>query len=312
VTGTPTLATITYLYCMVNREYCRKIKDAYSDENLNKISAGIIGFYKSGEYTLIRRIAEAVSEYIPIHEEKTSKCFSRLIMIYHPDKGNQYRREIDDLIREGNLEGLQQYSHILEIQDLEQFVTAEQIAEDIDYHPEYRWEEDDPGFDYFYDMDDEQFDHTPEAYADNEPDNSFFSAVKRKLYGSSEIILPRYYLEDLEEIEMAEYEIEQLDGIECCKYVKILDLSGNNISDIYPLKDLGRIEELDLSYNQIGIIDVLYKLKNLRVLDMSNNFIDDLTPLLHLNNLEYLNIIGNPVPPKQIETLKNNGIIVVH
>ncbi len=297
---------------MEDREYFRRIKDAYSDENLNKISAGIIGFYKSGEYSLIKRIAEAVSEYIPIKEEKTSKCFSRLIMIYHPDRGNQYRREIDALIKNGNLEGLQQYSHILEIQDLDQFVSAEQIAEDIDYHPEYAWEEDDPGFDYFFDRDDEQFEHSPTQFAETETDNSFFTAVKRKLYGSIEILLPGYYLEDLEEIEMAEYEIEQLDGIECCKYVKILDLSGNNISDIYPLKDLSLVEELDLSYNQIGIIDVLFKLKNLRVLDLSNNLIDDVSPLFYLNNLEYLNIIGNAVPPKQIETLKNNGIIVVH
>ena len=233
-------------------------------------------------------------------------------MIYHPDRGNQYRKEIDTLIRKGKLEDLQRYSHILEIQDMDQFVTAEQIAEDIDYHPEYLWDEEDPGFDYFYDMDDEQFEHVPAQHADNEPDNTFFSAVKRKLYGSIEILLPGYYLEDLEEIEMAEYEIEQLDGIECCKYVKILDLSGNNISDIYNLKDLVLIEELDLSYNQISIIDVLVKLKNLRVLDLSNNLIDDISPLFYLNNLDYLNVIGNAVPPKQIQNLKNNGIIVIH
>jgi len=223
---------------MGDREYFRIIKDAYSDENLNKISAGIIDFYKSGEHSLIKRIAEAVSEYIPIKEEKSSKCFSRLIMIYHPDRGNQYRREIDTLIKRGNLEGLQKYSHILEIQDLDQFVSSGQIAEDIDYHPEYGWDEDDPGFNYFFDRDDEQFDHPTAQFSDSEPDNTFFTAVKRKIYGTSEILLPGYYLEDLEEIEMAEYEIEQLDGIECCKYVKILDLSGNNISDIYSLKDL--------------------------------------------------------------------------
>ena len=292
--------------------YWGKIREAYSDDNLNRISAGIIGFYKSGEHGMIRKIAEAVSEYIPIREEKMSKCFNRLIMIYHPDNGNRYRQEIDALIVRGDSAGLNKYSHILEVQDLDRFLTSEQIMDDIDYHPEYRWDDEDPGFDYYYDMDDEQFGHDEGVYEQADGDNTFYAAVKRKLYGSIEVHLPPYYLEDLEEVEMAEYEIEELDGIEFCKYVKKLDLSGNNISDIFLLKDLGMVEELDLSYNQIGLIDPLFRLRNLRVIDLSNNFIDDVSPLFQLDNLEYINIIGNPVPPKQIAFLKNNGIIVVH
>lgn len=297
---------------MYEKDYYIKLKDAYSEVNLNKISAEIIAYYKSGEYSKIKRIAKVVSEYMPINEEKISKCFSSLIMIYHPDKGNRYRKEIDEIFKSGRFENFQQYSHILEIQDINLTVTAEEIAEDIDYSPEYQLDNDDPGFNYFYDSDDEQFDHDPESYVDPEPDNSFFSAIKRKYYGSRDIHLPHQYLEDLEEVEMAEYEIEQLDGIEFCKYVKVLDLSGNNISDIFNLKDLGYIEELDLSYNQVGIIDVLMKLKNLRILDLSNNFVDDLSPLFDLNRLEYVNVIGNAVPQEQLTYLKNNGIIVVH
>ena len=297
---------------MYEKDYYIKLKDAYSEVNLNKISAEIIAYYKSGEYSKIKRIAKVVSEYMPINDEKISKCFSSLIMIYHPDKGNRYRKEIDEIFKSGRFENFQQYSHILEIQDIDLTPTAEEIAEDIDYSPEYQLDNDAPGFIYFYDSDDEQFDHEPESYMDFEPDNSFFSAIKRKYYGSKDIYLPHQYLEDLEEVEMAEYEIEQLDGIEFCKYVKVLDLSGNNISDIFSLKDLGYIEELDLSYNQVGIIDVLMKLKNLRILDLSNNFVDDLSPLFDLNRLEYVNVIGNAVPQEQLTYLKNNGIIVVH
>jgi len=288
------------------------LKDAYSDGNLNRISAEIIGYYKSGEYSKIRKIAKIVSDYVPVNEEKISKCFSSLIMIYHPDKGNRYRKEIDEIIKSGRLENMQQYSHILQIQDIDLTATTEEIAEDIDYVPEYQLDDDDPGFNYFYDSDDEQFEHEPESYIDTDPDNSFLAAIKRKYYGSKDIHLPHQYLEDLEEIEMAEYEIELLDGIELCKYVKVLDLSGNNISDIYSLKDLGYLEELDLSYNQIGIIDVLVKLKNLRILDLSNNFVDDLSPLFDLNRLEYVNVIGNAVPPDHISFLKENGVIVIH
>jgi hypothetical protein len=297
---------------VTEKEYYIELKDAYSDSNLNKISAEIITYYKSGEYSMIKRIARIVSDYIPVNEEKISKCFSKLIMIYHPDKGNQYRKEIDAIYKSGRFENLQQYSHILAIQDLDRLPASSEIDEDIDYTPEYQWDEEDPGFTYFYDSDDEQFDHEPESYTDPEPDNSFFSAIKRKYYGTRDIHLPHQYLEDLEEVEMAEYEIEQLDGVELCKYVKILDLSGNNISDIRNLKDLGCLEELDLSYNQVGIIDELMKLKNLRILDLSNNFVDDLSPLFYLNRLEYLNVIGNAIPPEQLNYLKNNGVIVVH
>ena len=292
--------------------YYTKIKEAYTDANLNKISAEIIGFYKSGEFSLIKRIAKVVSEYIPIEEEKASKCFTRLIMIYHPDKGHLYRSEIDSLYEKGHMDKLKDYSHILEIQDLDKFVTAEQIAEDIDYSPEYRWDEEQPGFNYFYDQDGEQFDEEPERFADTEPDKTFYAAVKRKFYGNREIHMPPVYLEDLEEVEMADYEIEQLDGLEFCKYVKKLDLSGNNIADITLLKDLEDIEELDLSYNQINIIDILVRLKNLRVLDLSNNLIDDISSLLFLSNLEYVNLIGNMIPREQIQLLKIRGIIVVH
>lgn len=297
---------------MTEKEYYTVLKDAYSDINLNKISAEIISFYKSGEYSMIKRIAKVVSDYIPINEEKISKCFSRLIMIYHPDKGNHYRKEIDAIYDSGRFEKLHHYSHILAIQDPDILPATGETDEDIDYNPEYQWDEDDPGFIYFYDSDDEQFDHETDSYDDPEPDNSFFAAIKRKYYGSKDIHLPPQYLEDLEEVEMAEYEIDQLDGVELCKYVKILDLSGNNISDIHNLKDLGCLEELDLSYNQVGIIDELMKLKNLRILDLSNNFVDDLAPLFYLNRLEYINVIGNAVPPEQISYLKNNGVIVVH
>ena len=163
---------------MTEKEYYIVLKDAYSDINLNKISAEIISYYKSGEYSMIKKIAKIVSDYIPINEEKISKCFSRLIMIYHPDKGNHYRKEIDAIYDSGSFENLHQYSHILAIQDLDILPATGEIDEDIDYSPEYQWDEDDPGFNYFYDSDDEQFDHETDSFDDPEPDNSFFAAIK--------------------------------------------------------------------------------------------------------------------------------------
>ncbi len=295
---------------MNNKDLYIKLKDAYSDENLNKVTAKIIELYKSRQYDEIREIIRIVSEYIDINDDRINRCFSKLIMIYHPDKGNQYRKEIDGIYRSGKIEMLTRFSHILTIQDIEAITMSEEFDPDIDYTPQYEWDYDNSGYEYFYDYDEEP-EHDLFSFYDEETDNSFFSVVKRKLYGNMDIDMPPYYLEDLEEIEMAEYEIDYLDGIHYCKHVKNLDLSRNNITDITDIVNLISLEELYLSDNQIGFIDAIYNLRRLRIVDLSNNNIDDLSPLFKLENLEYVNIIGNNIPKDQIERLKQKEIIVI-
>ena len=56
---------------------------------------------------------------------------------------------------------------------------------------------------------------------------------------------------------MAEYEIHSLDGIRFCKYARIMDLSGNDISDISEISECRLLKELYLSHNQISIIDAI-------------------------------------------------------
>ena len=99
------------------KELYIKLKDAYTDENLNKITAKIIDLYKSKQYYEIKNIAKIISEFIDIKDNKVSRCFSKLIMIYHPDKGNFYRTKIDEVYKRGNLEELTNYSHILTLQN---------------------------------------------------------------------------------------------------------------------------------------------------------------------------------------------------
>lgn len=296
---------------MTNNDLYNKLKQSYTGVNLNNITANIIHLYKSKQFGSIRKISRRVAEYTDIQEGNISKCFSRLIMIYHPDKEAFYNQEIDRCYYSRNYDSLKQFAHILEIQEINDVQSDDyEVDEDIDYQPEYVWDYDREGFEYFdADEENEIYDQDPGYFSE---ENNFYNAVKRKVYGSMKVDLPSYYLEDFEDIEMAEYEIESLEGIEFCIHAVNIDLSKNMISDISNLWYLVKVEELYLSDNQIGFIDSLSNLKELRVLDLSNNFIDDLSPLAELENLEYLNVIGNKIPQEQIEEFSGKDLVFLY
>jgi len=287
---------------MKTKELYDDLVAAYSDENLNQITAKLILLYKQKNYAKIREIANKISRYIPIDEEKDAKCFSKLIMLYHPDKGEQTRKMINELHNQNNYESLNKYAHILVLDNLESPVEFT-VDENVDYNPEYAWDVDKyDGFDY--DNDEEENDET-------DFEKSFYNLIKIREYGKVDIEFPSYYLEDFEEFEIAYSGLETLDGVEYCKHVKILDVSNNQISDLENLWDLKHLEELYLANNQIGYIDVLSNLTNLKILDISGNQIYDILPLLDLDKLEYVNLIGNNIPKEQLELLKAKDIIVM-
>jgi len=301
-----------------NKKLYNKLIKAYSDKNLNALTAGIINIYRSGEYDKIREITRLVSEYVDVYDDKVHKCFSKLIMTYHPDKSAAYLKDIEQIMKSAQPGRINNYAHILLLQDLDKIVVPEHF-EDIDYHPEYRWDPEtrrprtkftnDPAGWIYDDEDYSAYEY--ETYFNSESQKSFFSALKIRLYGTEEVDLPFYYLEEMEDIDLSGFEIEILDGIEHCKYVRNLDLSANKISDISEIVNLVNIEELYLQNNQIGLIDVLYNLRKLRMLDISANEIDDISPLFGLPKLEYVNIMNNPIPKSQINTLRNNDILVI-
>ena len=277
--------------------------EAYSNENLNKITGKLILLYKNRNYRKIREIADKVSKYVPIEEEKDAKCFSRLIMLYHPDRGEQFRKSILGHYEQNDYKNLKIHSHILFLADIDD-VNVIPVDEDIDYHPEYVWDvdaEDDIGYA-----------GAGDGYETADFERSFYNLVKIREYGNVYIEFPTYYLEDFEEFEMAYSGLEYLDGVEYCIHVKILDVSNNSVSDLENLWNLQNLEELYLANNQIGYIDALSNLNKLRVLDLSGNLVDDISPLFNLEYLEYVNLIGNPVPKNQIDVLEKKGIIVMN
>lgn len=285
------------------------LKNTYTAENLGTVSGRIIELFRDKKYDALRTIQKVVNEYTPCNEEKINKVFSRLIMLYHPDRLSQNREQLDKAFREGDFEALYSMSHILTVQNLEpdhavlsSVITEEDLAE------EFGWDESADGYSYF--MAGEEF----EQEEDLEPGmerRSFLSVLKRRVYGNLNVDFPMYLLEDLEEIEMADFELEDLDGISACRYARAVDLSNNNLTDITELGDLRQVERLYLSNNQIGLIDALFNLSVLQVLDISFNDVDDLSALFELNYLSYLNVMGNRVPAWQLEKLHLQGITIV-
>jgi len=97
---------------MEGRELYTKLKDAYSNKNLNHITGKLIDLYKSKNYCQIRTISNRISKFVPIDDDSDNKRFSKLIMLYHPDKGEIYRKAIDSVFKEGNFTELESFSHV--------------------------------------------------------------------------------------------------------------------------------------------------------------------------------------------------------
>jgi Leucine-rich repeat (LRR) protein len=296
---------------MASKDLYTKLCEAYSDKNLNTITSKIIELYKSKQHQKLKGLLNAIGKYIDFQDENINKSFSKLIFMYHPDKGHQYRNEIDQIQKSGKTELLNEYAHIFLAEDIESLSVDADDDLDIDYTPEYGFEEDSSEFDY-YEGAYPQSDDLRDDLSDFDFDDTFFGAMKRKYYGRLMVDMPSYYLEDLDEIEMTNYDIADLSGIEYCRQLVFLDLSDNCITDISDLKGLMLLEEIYLSNNEIGYIDIVSNLVKLRVLDISNNAIDDLTPLFELPDLEYVNLVGNRIPLEQIAFLKKKGVLVVN
>lgn len=292
---------------MVIDKLYKDLMEAYSDKNLNRITGKLIELYKNKNHATIREIANRISHYVSIDEENDAKCFSKLIMLYHPDRAELFFKNINSLYANNDKDGLTKYAHILLIDDIG---TIKVVSEDydIDYHPEYMWddirEED-------YNIVDSDSREYNEEFDPEEIEKSFYNAIKMREFGHLNATIPTWYLEDFDEFEMAYSGLDSLDGVEYCKHVIILNVSNNEISDISNLWNLRQLEELYLGNNQITEVDTLSNLLKLRVIDLSGNQINDITPLLELENLEYLNLVGNEIPKHQLEELKLKDILVM-
>lgn len=283
--------------------------ESYTTENLNKIAVVLLNLYKNQQFGSLQKIAEIISDFVQIEIDENGKGFSKLMLLYHPDRGEFHRNEIEKLAEADNFDALLNYSHILKLERIEEMASALESLEDIDYSPVYEWDFGDDGFTV-------QSDSGKKNKTGNLSDRknkpvTFYEAVKIRQYGNTKISFPAYYLEDIDEFEFAESDIDDLDGIQYCIHAVNVDLSDNRIADLRHLENLGLIEMLNLSDNRISDIDSLEYLTNLRELNLANNRIQDISPLFSLENLEFVDLTGNKISAASLRKLREKGINVV-
>jgi len=82
--------------------------------------------------------------------------------------------------------------------------------------------------------------------------------------------------------------VRDLTGIERCKQVATIYLSGTQIADLTPLAKLANLEQLTIAGGKIRDLAPLAGLAKLTYLDLSGNEISDLKPLSNLKALTAL------------------------
>jgi Leucine-rich repeat (LRR) protein len=291
---------------MTIEELHKKLTEAYTVSNLNSISLTLINLFKNRQFSVLQKISEIIRDSVIVKIEDDGKGFSKFMMLYHPDRAGLHINEINKLEEQHNFEGLLGYSHILKLERIEEIASSLNSYEDIDYAPVYEWDMDTDGFTIINDQEQSET-VKPEPGSDG---YAFYDAIKMREFGDTDIDYPSYYLEDIEEFELASSDINDLDGVQYCTNARAIDVSNNEISDLTPLIGLKNLEELNLSDNQIGYIDALSYLESLRSLLLCNNYIEDVSPLFELENLEYVDLSGNKIDFEQINRLAASGITV--
>ena len=284
-----------------------RLLEAWSEANLNKIARNLIRLYQEKQFEKLNIISGLISQWLEIVIEPDGKGFSKIISLYHPDRGDYYRNQILAAALNQDSQLLSRFEHIFVIQDIEEIAANIESYEDIDYVPEYEWDVKDKGFSYF--QSNKRRPRTKSRKASS-GGYTFYEAVKIRQYGDPDIEFPTCYMEEMDEIELSESAIDDLDGVEYCIHTLVLDLSFNRISDISLLENLDRLQELNLANNQIDDIDALTNMHQLQSVDLSNNSIQDVSPLFEIEKLEYADLTGNKIPPRQIIELREMGVTV--
>ncbi|MGE5406559.1 MAG: leucine-rich repeat domain-containing protein [Methanosarcina sp.] len=294
---------------MTIKELHSRLIDAYSVNNLNTISLTLINLFKSRNFAALRKITEMMSDYIDIRIAEDGKGFSRLMMLYHPDRAVYHITEINKLAADNNYDDLLKYAHILKLEKIGEVASAINSYEDIDYSPVYDWD--------LSDLEEEGFRifdiNAPEDRIDTDQSfggYSFFEAVMNEFGNDADSDYATAWLENYDDFEFSSCGINDLDGLQFCVNARSLDVSNNMITDLSPITELKLLEELNLSDNQIGFIDDITNLKQLKTVRLSNNYIEDISPLFELENLEYADITGNRIETEQIDELIDRGVIV--
>jgi hypothetical protein len=124
---------------MTVKELHEKLVASYSSENLNRISVTLINLYREKQFSVLKRIAEVIEDYVSIMIDSEGKGFTGFMMLYHPDRAKYHLDEIGKLAARDDYDALLTYSHILLLSHIEEISETLGSAEYIDYSPVYEW-----------------------------------------------------------------------------------------------------------------------------------------------------------------------------
>ena len=111
------------------------------------------------------------------------------------------------------------------------------------------------------------------------------------------------------ELKLSGLGISDLSPLQSLNFLETIDLSSNDISNIYHIgvcPSSERITSLNLAGNKISDVSPLNSLKNLETLNLANNEISSVLNLMNMSNLKTLDLSGNPLTEEQIKNLRES------
>ena len=97
------------------------------------------------------------------------------------------------------------------------------------------------------------------------------------------------------ELDLSGRNISDVTPLKQLSSIRTLNLSNNRISWITPMSEIPTVTHLDLSGNRVSNISALHAMYGLNNLNMENNAVTDLSPLSGKTTLTQLNLNGNPI-----------------
>ncbi len=127
------------------------------------------------------------------------------------------------------------------------------------------------------------------------PDVNLQRAVRTALKLHPQDSITSDNLQHLEHLKAENLGIINITGLEHATGLTILNLSGNQISDLTPLANLTKLRNLALGENHISDIKPLANLIEMRELHLTTNMVVDVSPLANLMTLRKLHLRLNMV-----------------
>jgi len=133
--------------------------------------------------------------------------------------------------------------------------------------------------------------------ADLFPDKNLEAAVRKQVFEkrNNKKPLVEKDVQNISVVEGKNMKIKSLKGLEKCRSLAALDLEGNEITDLTPIKGLKMIQTINLKKNKIKDIKPLAGLTALQYVHLEGNQVSDLKPLMKMKNLRTLYLTRNKV-----------------